>query len=67
VIAQLAADLVAVEVALFQEAEDGHVQHCEALYRLDIAAQAYSSPGLLRGRCGAPENGRVSAVPRHEG
>ena len=33
----MAADLVAVEVALFEEAQDGHVQHDGPVYRIDIA------------------------------
>jgi hypothetical protein len=37
VLPQELADLVAVEVSLFKEPEYGQIQHCDPLYRFDIA------------------------------
>ena len=42
-VAELAADFVAVEVTFFEEAQNGHVQHCGSLYRIDIAMYRKSS------------------------
>src|SRR5581483_3892625 len=60
VVPQLPADLVAVEVALFEEAQNGHVQHCGSLYRIDIAMYSKLSPGSSPGRLGRGQMGCLS-------
>ncbi len=63
-LAELAPDLVAVEVPLFEQAQDGQVQHRGPVYRIDIADVHVGRPVDRPARRGPAATGRADPAGR---